>query len=177
MTTATETTKKAEPKAATTGEGGVSLTVLGLADIYEKEITIDPATGIGKVNAETFARTLPEGLTVEHIEKFQEHLTDTVAAVSLAAGRKSVSEMKNYKELLTLNSTETVVPLVGKDNITVSFKNTATVTKPGTDEKIQVYGQVRTSVNTYSTNNSGDYKKARALVSDLTRSGFESLNT
>jgi hypothetical protein len=89
-----------------------------------------------------YAENLPEGLTIEQRQKFQEHDTTVLAAAALALGEVSVPAMKENGDI----TEATVAVNVGHDRITAS------VLRDYTNGKEQYHGHV---IAAYEVNSAG----------------------
>lgn len=137
--------------------------IRGLADTIKTELSLSEE-GVFSVDAKMFENTLPEGLTMETVKKYQEHTADLVTAAGLALGEAGIDAMKKDKRLdqvsLEFNA--------GKDTIGGVFQRSKEVRSGITAdaEMMTKYGILNMKVGVNAHANKGSLKKVRAHLSE-----------
>lgn len=108
----TMTEKATHPK-----ESKLATSILDLADKITATMTNGTDTGMSKSGDDVIYETAPSSCTREIVASWEGHKSDYIAAGTYAAGRNNISMMAAN---LKLESASTVVPLVGKDQFTVT---------------------------------------------------------
>jgi hypothetical protein len=157
-------------KTETATESKVHPRVRSLADTLKAEITVDKKTGTSTPSADYLEKTLPEGLTVDHIKATFDHVQDLVAAGTLALGELSTPVMKKDE---SLTRTSLVLPLTGKNHIGVVFDRTREVRAPGSDTPVTKYGSSTQEVVIYGAKNRGELAKVKDELADLAMAAFK----
>lgn len=140
--------------------------VTELAARIKKEIKIDPKSGIGTIDKDFYATTLPDGITVPLIEKLQDHNTIFAAAGALAFGEASETILKKNKDL---PSTELEISTVHKDGFELKYDRSRSVPSrnaDGTTGTRIAHGLLRMGYRTYGAESVGELKKVKSILSE-----------
>ena len=89
-----------------------------MAATLRPQITI--AAGAGNIAADAYVKTLPEGITIETVQKLQDHNAVFFPAVTKALGEESIEAMKKDS---TIESVSLSVPWWVKTSSTFLSKN------------------------------------------------------
>jgi len=130
-------------------------------------------TGVATSEGDIFNDTLPEGVTTEHVEKLNTHITDFTAAAAEATGLAFVDALKKDAKL------EGVVAKIPYGAFgEASFKVVAQqeVTVPGTSDKTTSYGNVLPKLDFVAGRNAGQLAKAKQSVKALVQAELKKLD-
>lgn len=136
--------------------------IRSLADSLKEGMKFED--GIFKLDDNTYEKTLPEGLTMDMVEKHQDHTTDLVAALGLALGERSNEVFKEDKRL-----EETSVEITaGKDIIGGVYQRSREVRAgiSADSGKTVKYGILSMKVGVNAHANKGSLKKVRNHLSE-----------
>lgn len=138
--------------------------IIALSKIIEKEVSIDAKSGAATVAPDTYAKTLPEGLTVEGRKAYSDHDTAFAAAAAHVVGNAGVDAFKKTKGLDRVTAE---FDLSGKDKFTVTVDRSKTSHNPQDPGKeIVKYGVISGSLEQRAGRNSGQFKAVRTAVAD-----------
>lgn len=131
---------------------------------FTKNVTLEG--NVGKPTEDFYKSVLPEDLPIETVERVSQFNTAFIAAGASAFGEMSVAAMKKNK---SLEETELVVPMVGKDNVSYSVVRRRENINPQDPkgDPIVKYGVVTTKYEVHGGVNAGELKKARTSVMEL----------
>ena len=150
----------------------ISQDILDLSAKFKEAITLDKKTGVGSVPADTYVKTLPEGITEEILVTIQNHNAVVVPAMAHALGHLSIPVMSKNKEL---EVTTLHLPTVGKDAFNGVFTRERQIPSRGADGIHGVkpaFGSSRVSLDIYSTGSHGEFKKVKAELAELAAKAF-----
>jgi hypothetical protein len=165
-----EVAKTHRPLKATTEE---------LVARFDKEVHIDPKTGVGTFNEGAYIKTLDVALPATLTEKYpglvedlpvilgsvQDHMAVVTAAAGLAFGRKSQDFLVKHKDF---TRTEADLPTIGKDAIEYVYDKERQVPSrnpDGTTGQKTAYGMLRVGYRLYASEAVGELKKAKQELS------------
>lgn len=137
--------------------------VIAIASTLAEGVTIDKKTGETKPEEGLFAKTLPEGLTLEQYELAQQHNVDMVAAGGKVLGDIALPVMKAHKDVTTVNLS---IPSVGKDSFDFSIDREKQYRDVKSGETITKYGVLNAEHNVQATKNKGQYGLVKRLISE-----------
>ena len=112
-----------------------------MAATLRPQITI--TAGAGNIAADAYVKTLPEGITIETVQKLQDHNAVFFPAVTKALGEESIEAMKKDS---TIESVSLSVPMVGEDKFDVSFQKRYQYMDTKTKEMKDAFGGVSASL-------------------------------
>lgn len=95
------------------------------------------------IAADAYIKTLPEGITLETVQKIQDHNAVFFPAVTKAFGEKAIDAMKKDKAIDTVSLS---VPMVGEDKFDISFQKQYQYMDTKTKEMKDAYGGVSASL-------------------------------
>lgn len=122
---------------------------------------LDPKTGAIPTSPELYASLLPEGLTMEMAQAFQDHHSILFPAAMHATGVLSIPAMAEHKDL---NKTTMVIAAAGKDRISVNFDRERTYPDQQTKGTLTKPCQVNIGYDIYGTKNRGEVSKVKAFL-------------
>lgn len=135
-----------------------------IADNVKVEATVDGTTGDIAIPAEFWKSTLPEGLTVEDVERVHAHRDNFIAGVNLAVGELGVEATKKNKELQAVS----VATEFHKDPLVVKVAKERKSPNPRVKgEFITTHGASSTNYTAVGGQNKAQLKKARQAISEL----------
>ena len=150
---------------------GLKVYTRSLAELVKSDAKIDKATGTVTVGADLFARSLPEGMTVEQVAAVHEHEAQFAAAGALALGELSIPAMKKNKEL---EQTKLSIPATGKDSFEFTF-NRSRMVPDGNGGQKEKFGTSNIEFNMYGMGSSrGEIKKVKPLLAEQAFDAFGS---
>jgi len=121
-------------------------------------------TGVATSKGDVFLDTLPEGVTADHVEKINAHITDVTAASAEATGIAYAAALKANPELESLVAK---VPLGAFGEASFKVVGQQEVTVPGTGDKTTSYGNVTPKLDFVAGRNAGQLAKAKQAVKAL----------
>lgn len=134
----------------------------GLSSEFQKKIVLGP-DGAGTLSDEAIAETLPEGLTMELVQKVHEHRDNVIAAATDAFATLSHAAMKKDKNLA-----ETSLQFnFYKDAAGVNVYRTREGRNPANGEKTVAHGAVSNKYVARGAQNVGQLKVARTRAREL----------
>jgi hypothetical protein len=168
--TAKETTVENKDVEGTTGEGGIKNGILGMSEIIRKGLEIDTANAQGTGVKDVFERTLPEGLTMEHVDQTLNHIRDFSIAGAHAAGVTSVDVLKENKEAAQFSLH---LPVSGKTQLNYAVNKQGTM--QSANGPINYFGSVRTELKVGGIDGA-EMKRVKAVVAERHKAAFAELN-
>lgn len=99
--------------------------------------------GEGGIAADAYVKTLPEGITIETVQKLQDHNAIFFPAVTKALGEESIEAMKKDS---SIESVSLSVPMVGEDRFDISFQKQYQYMDTKTKEMKDAFGGVSASL-------------------------------
>lgn len=152
----TDNTKLAELK--------IPQDMLDLSKRLEKSFKIGEG---GQINIDKtlFAETLPEGLTMDDVNRVQKHTENLVGATVLALGHTATPYLKKHKDA---KNVELTFPM-GKSSFSAVYDRMKEYPGRGEGaEKIIKYGTVTADFTTHgAVGNRGTLKKLRGYLNDF----------
>jgi hypothetical protein len=136
---------------------------LEFAAKIKKEIKIDHKTGVATIDANFYASTLPEHITVKHIEDLQNHNAKFAAAAAHAFSEVAESSLKKHADV---NRATFEVPTVKKDAFEMTYDRSRTVpsrNEDGTTGTAVQHGALRVAHRMYAAESVGELKKVKQL--------------
>ncbi len=158
--TATKTTDKTADKPV------ISEATQALANVFKKSMSIDK-DGTVKIEGDLVADNLPTDLTMAEIKRVQKHRGEVVAAATLAIGELSLAHMKKHKDINQV----AVAFKLGHDKVELAVDRSREF-NDGKGGKLLKHGYVSVGYTASGATNSGEFKKARAIVADQYASEF-----
>lgn len=134
-----------------------------------QHITIDGKTGQFTVDKDTFEKTLPEGITLEQVEKIHEHTTDLIAAGSHLIGELSIPVIKKHKDI---DSTSFGFTTTGQNAFSFNFDRQGKFRNPTTGDETIKFGVVNAKFTSTESKNSGQYKAVRDLIASQAKEAY-----
>ena len=95
------------------------------------------------IAADAYVKTLPEGITLETVQKLQDHNAIFFPAVTKALGEESIEAMKKDS---SIESVSLSVPMVGEDRFDISFQKKYQYMDTKTKEMKDAFGGVSASL-------------------------------
>jgi len=142
--------------------------VLELASKIEKDLVIDKKTGLVTENKSLYEENVPEGLTVEVIEKVADYNTKFIAAGAFAFGNIAINAMASNKSLDNATAT---FKMIDKDSVSYNLERHKVFNNHlGNGEAIDKYGVITTSYDVRGGKNAGQLKTARKLIAEIASS-------
>lgn len=143
---------------------GVKPEVISMAAAIQADMKLDTKTGTVEVGKDLYKRLLPEDLTVETVERVQEHNTLFAAASGLALGEVAVPAMKKHKEL---DRASVSIPATGKDAFNHNFDRERQVPDrkaDGTTGTKTKYGSLSSEFAFYGAKSRGQMNKVKEHI-------------
>ena len=147
----------------------INSTILNISEIIAGQLQCD--ANLGSINAaeDTFQKTLPEGLTMEMVNKVANHNTNFVAGATHAFGTAAMQLMKDNSKLDTVIGS---MNMGGEDQLSLNYMRSKEMHIPGKDEKITKYGVTTVSYEVKAGKNGGELKKVRTELNELALAAF-----
>jgi hypothetical protein len=144
---------------------------LALTDLFRKDMTIDSATGVITMAADSYEKNMPASITKEQVIELQKYNTNVAAAVTNAMGQLSLATMTKNKKL---ESTELEMATIGKDTISVTFRKQAEVSAGASADagKKIVFGQTAIKFDMHARGNRGELAKVKEHLAIEAKSLF-----
>lgn len=159
----------------TTVKHNIKPEIRATADLLKAEIALDKKSGIATVDAGTYIKLLPPGLTKDIVEAVQAYNTQIVAAGALALGEMAIPVMKKDANLDRATLT---IPMTGKDYIGVSFDRSRQVPSRDADNNPNgtktKFGSTTTEIAMYGTKSRGQLMQVKNLLGELAVAAFGS---
>lgn len=117
-----------------------------------------------EVAKDAFEKTLPDDLPVEMVKKTLNHLTDTTAAFTLAAGEMAEDMCKADKSVSDVSAK---LKILNHGSVVSDYSRHSTRPTSITDRTpVDVYGGVKTRVKLNAQKNSGELSKVRSTLAE-----------
>ncbi len=140
--------------------------VLDLSQTIAKGLTLDTKNNTVTAAEGLYESILPEGITMDYLERVQAHNTDVIAATQLAVGRIAIPAMHKHADL---NKVTLSLPTVGKDTFDFAFDRSRQVRDGAPTDKDAgmktKYGASTVSVDIYGAGSRGSLAAVKALLS------------
>jgi hypothetical protein len=112
-----------------------------------------------------YESTLPEGISLDVVNKIEKHNGNFIAASTYALGRVGTKALAENKKLDTV---ETVIKMGGRNVLGLTMERQRTYPNPQDKENpIVKHGVIAVNYDIVADNNSGQLKIARGLINDL----------
>ena len=147
----------------------INNTVLDMSAIILGGLTADKDLGTVTAAEDTFEKTLPSDLTMEVVNKVQNHNTTFVAAATHAFGTVAMNAMKENAKLDTVIGT---INMGGDDTLGMHYTRSKEMHVPGKDEKVTKYGVTTIDYTVKAGKNGGELKKVRTELNELALAAF-----
>jgi hypothetical protein len=139
--------------------------VIDLSEKIGKGLTIDG--NVVSAADGLYESLLPEGISMDMLERIQAHDTEVLAATALAVGKMGNQVFKKDE---TINKITCVVPTVGKDTFGFAYDRSRQVRDAaprteGAGMKTK-YGVMTVSVDKYGAGNRGDMGAVKSFLSN-----------
>jgi hypothetical protein len=138
--------------------------VLDLSEKIGKGLSLDG--NVVTASDGLYESLLPEGVSMDLLERVQAHDTEVLAATALAVGQLGNKAMKKDE---TLNKISLVMPTVGKDTFGFAYDRSRQVrdAAPGTEGAGMKtkYGIMSISVDKYGAGNRGEVGAVKTFLS------------
>jgi hypothetical protein len=131
----------------------INSSVLTLSEKIKPQLTVDK-DGVFKVPDNIYGDTLPEGITLDIINKVKEHDSHFYAGAALAVGELSTDRFVEEKEL---KQTTAEFKVGGNDTFTTTHNRSVerkAFHSSGSTELITTYGHMRNAVTNEAVRNS-----------------------
>lgn len=141
--------------------------VLAYAKKIEETLAIDKKTGAPSGYENIYEATLPEDVTMEMVNKVDEHDTTFIAAAPYVYGKLMVDAMASNGKL---TEGSVVIPMGEKNTLSVGIERSKEFTNhlSGNGEKVMKYGVMTASYDVRgSRSNAGQLKAVRGIIGDL----------
>lgn len=165
------TDKATPPEKVTLESLKLSPEMQKLTQRLEKEFKVGEGHQIN-IDKSLYKDLLPEGLTVDDVDRVQRHHANLAAAATIALGHVAVPYLKKHKDV---NTVELTMPLQ-KDVFEAAFERRKEYPGRGDGaEKIVKWGVVTAGLTVHGAVGSrGVMKKARAYLNDFTKDAIGS---
>lgn len=145
---------------------------LSLSERLQAEITLDPKTGTTQRPEDIVAKVLPEGLTIDMIERVDSFKAELVTAGAHALGVISNPAMAENADL---TRTTLTLPTSGKNYIGFAYdrsRQVPTRNEDGTTGTREKFGVVTADIVSYGTKNRGEFAKVKSELSEMALAAF-----
>lgn len=162
----TTTTTKPDVKVPT-----LKQEVLDLSTKIEAAMAIDVTTGIVTTESNIYETSLPEGISLDLVNRIETHNNNFIAGAAHAVGRIGVNAMKDNT---SLNSAETLIRMGGKNELGLTVERERTYRNPKDQENPVVKnGVVSITYDVVADNDAGQVKAARQIINGLAASALK----
>lgn len=146
-------------------------TIISISTTVAANLTGDKDTGSITAAADTYEKTLPQGLTMDIVNQVAEHNTNFVAGATHAFGQMAMGLMSENKKLDTVIGQMT---MGGEDSLNLHYTRSKEMHVPGKDDKITKYGVTNITYEVKAGKNGGELKKVRTQLNELAFAAFGS---
>jgi len=138
--------------------------VLDMSEKIGKGLTLDG--NVVSASDGLYESLLPEGVSMDLLERVQAHDTEVLAATALAVGKMGNHAMKKDE---TLNKISLVMPTVGKDTFSFAYDRSRQVRDGAPGDKDAgmktKYGIMTLGVDKYGAGNRGEVGAVKSFLS------------
>lgn len=133
-----------------------------LTKLIQDGLKIDKS-GAVTVEENLYAKTLPEGVTIEQVAKIDEHNTLFAAAALNALGNAALPVMKKNANI---EQVAAFIPTAGKSGFDAKFVRDTESRNPKTNEITKGHGGASIKFDFYGTGSRGELKKVKSMLAD-----------
>lgn len=142
-----------------------------LSENIKKELKYDKDSHTIKSENSVYSENLPDGITMDTVEKVNHYDVTFVAATGMAVGEMAIHQMAKEK---TVEQISAEFPMSKHNNVTHVVTRERTFTNiADPNNPIPKWGDLATKVTIQAGRNQGELKKVRNTLHDL---GMEHLN-